>query len=46
MSYIGYSYNANFDYTLNSSNDEINMSVDNSLQTFKNCFSGKDTYGA
>ena len=43
---MGFSYNANFDYTLNSSNDEINMSVDNSLQTFTNCFSGNDTYGA
>ena len=46
MSYMGYSYNANFDYTLNSSNNEISMSVDNSLQTFTNCFSGNDTYGA
>ena len=46
MNYMGYSYNANFDYTLNSSNNEISMSVDNSLQTFTNCFSGNDTYGA
>ena len=46
MNYMGYSYNANFDYTLNSSNNEIIMSVDNSLQTFTNCFSGNDTYGA
>ena len=45
MNYMGYSYNANFDYTLNSSNNEISMSVDNSLQTFTNCFSGNDTYG-
>ena len=25
MNYMGYSYNANFDYTLNSSNNEISM---------------------
>ncbi len=43
---MGYSYNANFDYTLNSSNDEINMSVDNSLQSFTNCFPSNDAYGA
>ena len=45
MNYMGYSYNANFDYTLNSSNSEINMILDNSSQTFTNCFSGDDTYG-
>tara|TARA_B100000945_G_scaffold269907_1_gene231017 strand:+ start:747 stop:1382 length:636 start_codon:yes stop_codon:yes gene_type:complete len=45
MNYMGYSYNANFNYTLNSSNNEISMSLDNSLQTFTNCFSGNDTYG-
>ena len=45
MNYMGYSYNANFDYTLNSSNNEISMSLDNSSQTFTNCFSGNDTYG-
>ena len=45
MNYMGYSYNANFDYTLNSSNSEINMILDNSFQTFTNCFSGDDTYG-
>ena len=46
MSYMGYSYNSKFDYTINSSNNEISMLVDNSLQTFTNCFSGNDTYGA
>ena len=45
MNYMGYSYNANFDYTLNSSNNEIIMLLDNSSQTFTNCFSGNDTYG-
>ena len=45
MNYMGYSYNANFDYTLNSSNNEISKSLDNSSQTFTNCFSGNDTYG-
>ena len=45
MNYMGYSYNANFDYTLNSSNNEISMLLDNSSQTFTNCFSGNDTYG-
>ena len=45
MNYMGYSFNANFDYTLNSSNNEISMSLDNSSQTFTDCFSGNDTYG-
>ncbi len=45
MNYMGYSYNADFDYTLNSSNNEISMSLDNSSQTFTNCFSGNNTYG-
>ena len=46
INYMGYSYDANFNYTLNSSNNEISMGVDNSLQTYTNCFSGNDTYGA
>ena len=45
MIYMGYSYNSNFDDTLNSSSYEISMSVNNSLQTFTSCFSGNDTYG-